>query len=540
MFSTWRWCKENPLITFTAILLAGAILFVRFLPLDAIYTDEIGFLVLHGRYFADSGHVITLLPQCSPFASTPPLSWLPFLALHSIVHDYFVDSFDRLRILGGLGGAALSLCFTIFYSRLFLNNRSYAVVLSEAVFPILFGSLPLIISLFRPEALLALYFILNCVLFLRPSPMSKGVVFSFSLVVLHASAFALHPIALTFLPLSLMAYWGGAATIRVKAFFTVLVGLSAWETVKYYEAILSGQSCPAVKLLLKSMSVPLQNLLFNPIELLKAVFDSPGAILTFVEQVSPDWKLQLSSVGGYVERGPLTWMAMIVAIIGFIQIGFACLSLARNRDKLRERESLLFLVALGCVVVSLLGRSHRYFYGAALYLPIFFFLLGLSWKISPDGISNVARRWFCALLVCFSVASMIVYLGDSSIRRYGAHHQPFQNLFYNSERELGSKGEIPQLLATCGFGPVASLQHLMLSDVSYLSFRQSSQPFLRDYISGGYWSEDIPDLVTFLIERDSSGVVVACEELSDELRSHAIRVDGLCCLNRNALAELHF
>ncbi len=534
------------LLGFSA-LLGALVVALRLLPGEPIYTDEIGFLILFGRFFADHGKVISLLPQCEFFSAYPPFTWYGVLAIFGLVHDLWIDSYFTVKLFGALGGLVLVVSFCFVYTKLFLQKATLPLVLCDCIGPFLLGTYPLVSTLLRPESIIVAYLIWTSyfILTVRSSGGDRQGIFQLVRPIvhgcLHVSALMLHPVVLFFVPLAISAAWCSFRNLLQRGLCIAFILFGVWESTVYYFDRFSGVGCPEVEEAFRALTTPQESQIQSLLDFISYVPGRISSTLLVFEQMSPDWILLRDSHGGLevagVTRGPLTALFILVFLVGGVQLlltsGKVFVEVARKHRI--DRSSLVFCLLILGTTVSLCIRQTRVFYLAAMYVPLFFFLLGLSWRILPWGISHLARRVIRVIVILIVVFSLWILGSNPEVRLLGSHRQALGHLFSPPSKEFRSTIPRNELYEHCGFPLDTVPKHLVLSDSTYLYFRSSVEPFMVDYISGDNWAGDIKDLRAFLLFNGSSGVAVMCDELPATFSSIALRMGDLCCFGSGSL-----
>jgi hypothetical protein len=165
------------------------------------------------------------------------------------------------------------------------------------------------------------------------------------------------------------------------------------------------------------------------------------------------------------------------------------------------------------------------------------FLIGVSLLYSAYPPTKKEKRYLekwnliLTVLAVLSVAANIYFYSSglaSAASRSGyipeqIRSQPVFN--YNAAR-LQIDGAARQ----CRLENNSSTRRLLVDDVTYLSFQNTSRPF--HYLGVlSVWNGSISDPLAYLKSRNSSGLIVGCHLLSESLRALTVRSGQFCCMN---------
>ncbi len=540
--------RFSPLLVST---LVGTFAFAgAFWGRNTVYLDEIGYLLLYGRFFQENGHVISLYPQCSiNFLSVPPFAFTPFLAGVSVLHDYVFTSLRAVHLVGAAIGGIVVAAFTYVFLAIHQSRNSLC-----DIFPIFLwwvvGSYMLFVSLLRPEQMLALLIAAAFLLSIRtqqrvdagkPSAELRNVLI---LITIFLIACAIHPKSVFFVPFFLVSISLSVRSRTARAGLVLVLGMCFAGTIMF--AINSPlKGCAANSIFSKAIgqyvnpSQTFQLLLENPISTLTK---AGASTLTVLTTLTPNYfnNLTLTPSGPLWTTKATLLSSLIVAMFLMIVIALL-LSLAHVLSSWKRFTSplgLMFVTLwLGLTSLTILYQK-KFFYEDILYVPLLFLLLHIGKRLTlPGSAFNQLQQLVNVLLLGVALLSSLQFRMLSNLSRdYGLTFMD-SSLFVSLQDDRDAERLRPQILESCfNNRPIRSLTRIVLSEDTYLPFRETREPFMLSYVTG-FWAQDIQNLSHFLLEQQSDGVIVSCARMPAIFVPTSTAFGSVCCINRDRIAE---
>ena len=532
-------------------ILAGAVFVVAFfLP---VYTDEILWKALLGRYHADGGQelALSLIPSCRFYAKDVPWLLLPYRLFSQTLYG---------NISGPLAvrsfGLALELIWLVLAWRLFapvvrpqFGARTTATgVLAFAML----GILPLLLEFGRPEQILLIGMTICFVPLLKPaSPEIPRLAASllYAALICFGSGFLLttHPRANFALPL-ILAF---SQRILRRPWLTLMSfgAILAFDTVAYSDWAARG-SCPAdplVAFTIRRLNIGANHSLADFQSYFVALFGSfDNSSSWFLSAVIQKSKYTSSMVPPFAGAGWLGIGRLLWAWLSYIfMVGSAAVVIAWWA-RWREREMRMSLVALSAMwlffAASLIARIDKNDYEAELIVPLVgmgsFGAVWVAWPglqrlIGAHPMQRMAR-FGVLLTLFFAVLSQIGLLVNYTPYIFASWSNPgypegqrfsVANFGYD-----GLRGEIIAAAEKCGIRLQDNPRHLVLDELTYFTFQQSYQPFFMTLLDEHGWSWHHPDPTDTLLYFRSDGMIVGCQWVPSVYKSRAVADGKFCCL----------
>lgn len=509
-----------------------------------VYTDDMGWRFQERAAIDGVDRVYT--DSCGPVSkAVPPLFMMPARHYSAFFNGLFPDPF-WIRVSGVAYALALAGLVLVLLRRLLPDGERRRQA-TTVVFALLgLGVLPLLMVWSRPEQPLLLCLTGALILALPPrgkEPPFAGALRPAGIALLAAIALSYHMKAVVMAPAFLACIavaargrehlmaraLAGAATLVLIAsgahyWFTRMqcpgnpglarqyAGQNVLATLRSGEPL--GEVVPT---LLRNLSLPEYFALAAPRPVMMSEWLPSGLVS---DGASKLWIVALT----------LGWMAAIV-----LAARAALPRLLHGLSARRvERPGLLGAVLLGIALAWGLSQVQRNTYEAIFVLPILALAVALLLGGADD---EEARRpplprlapVLAILALCSQVAVLAIY-GPSmveSARRPGVSaNQPM------SLSVAGYPGVRRTVLAAarqCGIRPGRHLNGLMIDETTYLAFADSYRPNHWLGVTGA-WKGSVSDPVAFLRSRRSSGIVMACRNLTPGLRAIAREREGICCV----------
>jgi hypothetical protein len=538
-----EWLQRAVLGAFLVAILAGI-----FLP---IYGDEVGWrfqerAALDGvdKLFSDGCGANTL--------ARPPFFMMPVRAYSAFFNTRFADPFF-VRASGVLYAVLWAGLLLALIARIARGRPDRTALTMVGIGLMSLGMMPLLLVWSRPEQPIVL--VTTAALLFGwigsqdravATPARTAWLRSIVIVVLATIAYSYHLKALFLVPVFLaclvFASRGREAVLPRAITGLVFLGITAWAAAYWVHRM----QCPDDAWLRaayagNNMGVYLAGARNLP-ELIAAV----GRIIA---NADPFHYFELpvpraDPLSQWVEANQLSthdsslWNRALVTIWwGTLLFAVWCL-IARIRVAWRERQldaRPVFAIAL---FVTVLGwsasQAHSNVYEAIFTLPLF--MLAILFALSGNAPGQGLARWTGGL------AAIVGGLGIASLVAVSAIYVPS---LVRANRQLGYieaqrfsqpvfgysvvRRDIVGAARQCGIGDPAAARALMIDDVTYFAFMRSRLP--QHYLGVvGLWRGKITDPVAYLRARGSSGAVLGCHLLPDDLRRRARRQGQFCCL----------
>jgi hypothetical protein len=533
------------LLLFAVALLSGV-----FVP---IYIDEVALLLLKARFFDENWTLVSLLPQCkSSFISSLPLTWYPAVAFYGIVYSHL--SLIGLR-LSGVFGALLWVTVIAFWSFKTSQKKAERLYMIAGLLALSsFGVMPFILILARSEQVMILCLSYYCIVplffgFKRLYSLRSRSVVICSFILVTSILYFCHPKSLFFTPLILASAICTLQSLnwRLLLFLTLIIFLSAYQS--YNHAKLSGQ-CEEAPIVRTTFAFTLEpGLLISQPRLFfdHALRNLKFARLRIVQHV-PFQNLYQSgwlppateTVGDRLAEKLNVLTNIIYTNLIFVAL-FLLIFRIVNEIRLRWISSHTILAA--ALLVSLIGHAAFYnidswnFYTSGLMIPALILFLLLVWP--EDFYKRFSRKYahiilallliFAAMNLCALMVNVAPRLIEQSISRTSSIQGQWLSVTpFNFDEQ---KSTILALADQCGIkGDGAS--RLVVDHVTYYAFDHLRQPLHVLYISEDGFGGDIKgrEIVSFLNEMGSPGIIARCSYIPPVLRNVVKDMRGYCCI----------
>jgi hypothetical protein len=543
---------------FVLLLFASALLLGVYVP---IYSDEFATYLLKARVFDENGLLISLLPQCkSSFVSAVPLTWYPAVAFYGIFYS-------KLNLLGlrlaGVCGALLWISAISFWS--FKKAQTGAErlhMVAGLVALSSFGVLPFILILARPEQVMILCLAYYCIVPLffgdrrLHSFWSRAFVLCSFVLVTSIFHFC-HPKSLFFMPLILAS---GICTVqsispRILLLLTFFIFLTAYQSFSHADLLYQCDDAPVIRSTLVSFTLDPRLLVNQPkvffTSAVKNIISAPSEIVhhvLFQNIYQSSWLPPAADSLGDRLADKLNVITSFIYIIMFpVVLILASFKVAKEIIARRMSSHAILATAMA---VSLIGHAAFYgvgrwhFYTSGLMIPSLILLVLLIWTGSFEKIytMKLARTilacllFFAAMNLCALMANVAPRLIEQSYSRDASLRGQFLSVapFYFDEQ----KTTIRALADRCGIkGDGAS--RLVVDHLTYYAFENLRQPIHALYISELGCGGDISgrEIIPFLAEIRSPGIIARCDYIPLELRNAAKNMDGYCCIGEAELSQ---
>lgn len=513
-----------------------------------VYTDEVLWKAIQGRYWQDGNQALslTLFPSCGPYSYHVPTVILPFRIFTSWLYNFSSPLFIRLF---GVSLALLWLFITwVLFCNITINKiKKSTIALCLIAFATL-GVLPFLLTLSRPEQLLLLCMTIFFVPLLKENSTQipttlKTFFYAISIIFLAAFMLTIHPKAIFALPLIFLFIY---RFIKHKWFsIASMIAVTSFGAISFHDWSLRW-TCggdPVFATALRGLNLGsntnLSELKIYFSEFIKhisyanswyIIFATPKPI--YVSSMLPAFYHHFPLVFGRMLRVLLTYTAGI-AFLYFIYSFF------KNRRNVTLRVSYAAIGAIWLFYgVSVVTRIYKNDYEATLIVPLLALaVVGSIWigykTISSQRYIRSIKAVFLSLLLLsvvsqiFSITNYIPYMitSWSSPGYTQGQHYSISNFGYAKLRPV-----IIEAAAKCGIHTNDHLHHLVVDELTYFTFRESYQPFFMATLDDKGWGRHRPDPTQLLTNYNSAGMIVGCQWIPAALKAKAIQYDQFCCL----------
>jgi hypothetical protein len=204
------------------------------------------------------------------------------------------------------------------------------------------------------------------------------------------------------------------------------------------------------------------------------------------------------------------------------------------RDRRLDRKLVMAALLLAAIAVWSAIQTIKNVYDATFFLPIavLAFVFAFSAVDSHPQLSRFIAQ-FAVVLGGAAIASQILAAKIYGPPLWRTFHQTgYLQQQPNSIAVRGYSELKPDILgaaAKCGIDVERRPKGLLVDEATYFAFMTSYRPQHRLGVLAD-WKGSISDPIAYLRSRDSDGVIVGCQFLSDGLRQRAQRQGAFCCL----------
>lgn len=539
-----------------AVLAGMIVIWLAMMPIYLhlpVYTDEIVWKVLQGRFVVDEMKVMTALaaPSCGDYVFDMPQPLLPFLALDSML--YFGASPMWIRVTGiviysvwmvGCIGLIASVAH-------FKGLRTWLLLLLLAALTL--GVAPFLVILNRPEKMLLLVLTSMFAIALMASQSAErryGLWKDALLFTLGIWSLSIHPKALFFVPFGLVCFFAASNSRRTAVLASAgFLVVAAWA----YESWSARLDCPGDAHFAKMLTSR------NAVEILKA-----GEFVTYLKHVW--WEFHINPLS-FTYLPPIffkrsytsNWLphvdqltalqitanlvlaisiALILVILGFCLMRY--IQMRRWRAFASMEFMLTIMLLLSLVATSAL-QIHKNDYDSSLAFPVMILAMmgaiAALLRADPGLVLRPRFRRYSQFAILGVVAGAVTSqmavaerfaphaFGDWSRPGY-LDGQPFS---VSSATTSAVNVDVIEAARACQIEPNEDAQRIVVDDLTYAAFASTSEPYFITYLVGG-WSRGIADLNSFLKDKGSDGMIVGCHYMPPQFRSVARQTGPYCCL----------
>lgn len=525
-----------------------ALLMGLFLP---VYTDEVGWRFQEragidgvDKLYSDNCGANTL--------AVPPWFMMPVRYYSAFFNTAFAD--PMYVRLSGVGYALVALFLLLaLIRRIADDERDRAILGTVATGLLSLGMMPLLLVWSRPEQPIMIA-VLSALLLAcsgwrqptGPTPRQTAWLRSIGVLLLATIAVSYHLKGIFLLPLFAACLFyasRGRAAMAPRAVVGVLLVVMTLWGARYWSARLQCPDDPVLWKLYASHTTTTTFMRQGGLGDLPALL---GALLRNADPRSYfDMAVPINKpMSFWVEYGQvdsrafLAWVLAVRVMWGGAALAAVAGALFALRRAIRDRSldpRAAIAIVLACVVFGWSANQLiRNVYETTYVLPLA--MLAVVFGISargPDAPLQGFVKGFAMLLAACGVASCVglaATYAPSLIRANGQQGyiaaQPF------SQTAFGYSAVEPRILATarqCGIPEPRKARALMIDDVTYFAFMRSALP--QHYLGVvANWKGSIVDPVAYLKSRGSSGIILGCRYLPEDLRRRAKGDGAICCL----------
>ena len=505
-----------------------------------IHSDEIAYKWFSGRYWLDQGVAINLFPHCfEQFNVKTPSFFIPTSIFYSWLYADLNNPL-KLRWFGIVNFLFWLLLVWILCKRLFADKAEN--VFTQSVSLLCMGALPLMMILNRPEIpmLIGLTALLIIPLF-KNSSIFKSIATHLSYALITLWFFPQHPKTLIFLPVFFVSL-SCLAINRYSRLGLYIFTLYGAATAYFYHS--KQTACPLNENIFRAFSASLLSpkaFITEPFWYFKQTLKNLLGIQNYLKNIlfsnltESNWLPPANYPSFTSLLDTVIFLLLSCAIISLI---FLYIKSIKHIKK--GGPHTYSLLVSGCLICSVgmlaVLQTSKNFYESTLVFPLLLIagLFAVS-SVQNKNDLNLMRKLisisttitasisvFWLLLFCFSTLKISSQstgpLANQNYSLSGFNWPPF-------------KANLVGLAKKCGLSDSPELKHLLVDDSTYTIFMKPREPYHVRYLTG-YWAMGIDSLSTFLATHRSSGAIVQCSYLPNDLLNQAQRNGDFCCLSK--------
>lgn len=515
--------------------------------LNPVYTDEIAYEYMLGRFFRDDGGQFFMWPECSSFHQAVPLMWqIPRSLVAALYH--VIPNLVALRLLGFC--VALSNAYLLYR----ILSAFFPLVSGRAVSLFLLsltaGVFPFLAVMMRPEGFLV-FFALASIAICQTLGSRRPAIAAVCVLGGSLLASSTHPLGIAEVPLFVACLWSLRSRTRFALPLIFSVALYAVASVPLHDRWLRCDENPAVANFLQqyrggpfsvdALPMILIDLPRRGIDMFHFIVNSLSPLPGYMSGMVPrrvwgDVSYTLRIGIGLV----LVWLLafcwfLVRALVGAVRSG-----------QLRERiTSFPGVVGLGalCSLLALLSmQPYLLPYRLSFIMPFLVLLVGLLgfssfYREHPTSCLQLNGR-VARLAVASSLVSLLAYLPLIAARvgQVTTDMQPYST----SHLTAAKPSSLDEIATRCGLQQGARFRRLFVDEHTYWLFRDSQEPVFFTYTAYGGHPLPAKELWRRLVAAEADGLVIHCASVQRMLGESADvrRVDDLCCLSKGELSSL--
>ena len=525
--------------------LAGAMLGLLLLSLAIgllvpVYTDEVAWRFQISRFLQDGIDRATG-ETCGLNTLAMPAYFMLPVRLFSATATAFLSDPLAVRV-AGIACAILAVIAMLGLVRQREPASERRAVIEILVLALLgTGVLPFLLVWSRPDqaiwlAMLASLWIAFAPRAARETGEPRARIAAITLLAL--IAFSYHMKGVFYLPvfvLAVLASGRGVPRYRVRGVALVVILACTWSAYRYWSDRFACPDDPvlAAKLEQQNVMMLLRNGGWRAL---------PGAVPTLLNNMWPTPYIRNTMPAtGYMSYWlpatpvPLPLMALWRAMIWFCWYLTAAIAAAliflAARDRFPQRWMLAAaLVLAGCASAWAMLQYNKNDYESSVYLPVLILALVFLWAAPARY-----RAWLGSpvlTIAALSAISQVLVAGSYAAPLWAAGRgggyvagQPYSlSAFAYPRARILAAG------AKCGIVLHPGLKRVLIDDLTYFAYAQSSTPMHRLGVLSD-WNGSAGDPMAWMRRHGSPGAVLACAYLPPSLRERAIATGDVCCVS---------
>lgn|GEM_PF-5700348 len=518
-------------------IVAGLGLYVL-AALNPIYTDEVSYAMMLGRYNLEESKLLFLFPEClATFTRSLHFIFQPAAMFLGQIYQ-FIDTPIRLRQFGVWVATLNILCLLVILFRCAGNNfRTSASILLLAS---CLGTFPFLFLIARPEGILfasASFLVLLAVS--RTQDFSRSLyreLYHIAAVLWLASLLMFtHPLAFGLLPLVITASWFALQRYWTRAVTLIALGYGYLEAWRFHSASYRCPDQPMIEQFFKGYSgntlLPTDSS-FVPLFLEK--FSNMVNVFPYWASLMPLQEYPLGLVPGLsgvsiLELRASMFLVALSCLMALLFLSFFTFQAIRKLPTRRTPETVLGIVTLSSLLICSAIQPGKYPYRTSLMVLLLLLAfclfsadIGESWSDAWKRLS----RWFAIVIV--AQLSLLIWLyAPNFLERRAPLRIPDQPLSYGLALHSTLSKNISEALKRCQLDP-SHASRVVVDEMTYFTFQRSKQPILAFYLYSFFWGSSV--------ERDQklenwrvSAIFALCENLPEKLSRRTERVGKICC-----------
>ncbi len=530
------------------VVLVWFVVVLGIASLNPLYTDEIVYEYMLGRFFRDGWGQFFMLPECSSFHRVVPLIWqIPRSLVSGLYH--ILPNLLSVRALGLVIG--LANCFLVLHILRRLCPKASQTSIALFALSLTVGVSPFLMILMRPEGLLV-FFGLGSIALCQHMGLKRPRACAMSVCFTSALAASTHPLGVMELPIFLACLWSLRLNTKLALPFCLLAISYAVASVPLHDKWLRCDEIPSFSAFLQMYSgnslsvnglyeilIRLPNRIGNLFHFFgEALIPAPG----YLSGIVP---LQIwSKTVNYIEVGRsliVGWITafltlFILSLRRFVRYGY-------HRNLLMSFEGSICLSILLTISALVLTQPIISPYRFTFIIPYLVLASGIMGLTSLENehprlfaISTGGMSFFACASCVLSLLSFIPPI-VMKIDRVASEDQP------HSTNHLATlhPGNVYDIAAQCKIESAPPFHRMFVDEHTYWLFRDSSEPVFFTYYGFGKAIEPLltPEVWQKVVAADAQGLVIHCDSARRWVPNTQMRKIGeLCCLNRADLELL--
>ncbi len=540
-----RTLYNAPIVSlFSSIVVLFSIAIASILAIQLpLYTDDVCYHILSTRFWQDG------FLRTSQFVNCPnagmgldiPYVLRPALILNSTIFGW-ISSPQQLRVVSLIIFIAWLACIYMIRKEIFPKEST----LSKAMILMLplSGSIPLALSMGRPETSIVTILILQFVLY-KVLKNKKLLIVSFYF--LPSWMLLLHPKSIYFLPLFAFFYFTifKRKQIRLAIYTLWLVVLSFYSYV-HYKVLFSCAEDSHIDNMIKGF-----NLSLDPGKILHAPWNFIESSARSVERntamyfkgnllMNGNWTgLQRIVNQDILRLSDILLLPLLIIFLSNLASIYRFLTERRSRDIINAYTFIMLLVFLWH---SFTHRLYSFYY-AGYFLILFISAFTFTFKpIDPS------RKYFKTYLLSFGGNAIVTFLlfllllCDGKLLNIGEKWQDKSfyvstSMFTKPYAEIPQSSEIKNLLMKCN-KDINMNSRLVVDEATYFALKNYPLPIMTQYL-WEHFQEGEPSLDEILNDGKFDALIAACRRVPSKLRDKFMNSGDYCCVSLKDRAK-HF